>query len=380
MKITGIDTLLLAAPLARPWKFSTFTVSSLPATLVRVRTDEGVIGLGEAFTRQGGHAISEIVHDALAPVVIGRDPNDVEAIWEDMYAVMRPRGHNRGFFMEALSGIDIALWDILGRAAGKPTWQALAGCGRRTVEVYASSVMIGPPEQMARDARGLADRGFRAVKLKLGESVRSDVPRLEAVRSALGTDVDIMIDVNAGLDPASAIALGRAAERLGVFWLEEPVHADDYAGYARIRGALKDVRLAAGECEFTSAGVRLLLERGLVDVIQPDIARAGGFTGCRRIAAVCDAFGAKVAPHTGLSGPVSIAASLHLAAAIPAFMTFEHMIIDNPLARVLPTAAPEPVDGRLVAPTSPGLGIELDDDRLAAFSRNPHLWRSSDSV
>ncbi|HEY8612975.1 MAG TPA: mandelate racemase/muconate lactonizing enzyme family protein [Roseomonas sp.] len=377
MKITAVETLVLDAPLATPWKFSTFSVRSLPATLVRLRTDEGVDGVGEAFTRLGGDAIAEIVHGALAPAVLGRDPNDVEAIWEAMYATMRPRGHTRGYLLEALSGVDIALWDVLGKAAGKPVWQLLAGHGRRTIEAYASSVMINTPEVMARDAAALAARGYRGIKIKLGEGVRVDIPRLEAVRAAVGSEVELMVDVNAGYDSAAAIAFGRAAERLGVFWLEEPCFAEDLTGYARVRDALKDVRLAAGEGEFTSGGFRPFLEGGLLDVLQPDIARAGGFTGCRRIAALADAYGVAYAPHTGLSGPVCIAASIHLAAAIPGFLTFEHMIIDNPLTAVLAAPPPQARDGRIEVPTDPGLGITFDEAVLSSFDRSRAGWRST---
>lgn len=375
MRITAVETIVLDAPLASPWKFSTFSVRSLPATLVRVRTDEGVEGVGEGFTRLGGDAVAEIVHGALAPAVLGRDPRDVEGLYDAMYATMRPRGHTRGYFMEALSGVDIALWDVVGKAADKPVWQLLAGHGRRTIEAYASSVMINAPEVMARDAAALATRGYRGIKIKLGEGVRVDIPRLEAVRAAIGPGVELMVDVNAGYDPAAAIAFGRAAERLGVFWLEEPCFAEDLTGYARVRDALKDVRLAAGECEFTSAGFRPFLERGLLDVLQPDIARAGGFTGCRRIAALADAYGVAYAPHTGLSGPVCIAASFHLAAAIPGFLTFEHMVIDNPLTAVLAEPPPGARDGRIEVPSTPGIGVAFNEIVLASFDRGGKGWR-----
>jgi L-alanine-DL-glutamate epimerase-like enolase superfamily enzyme len=238
-------------------------------------------------------------------------------------------------------------------------------------------VMINDPEIMARDAAALASQGYTAIKIKLGEGVRVDIPRLEAVRAAVGNHVDVMVDLNAGLDPTSAIALGRAAEKLGVYWLEEPVMADDLPGYRRIRSALKDIRLAAGECEFTSSGFIPFFESGLLDVIQPDIARAGGFTGCRRIAALADAYGIAVAPHTGLSGPVSIAASVHLAAAIPAFLTFENMIIDNPLSAVLAAPLAVPEKGILAVSDAPGIGIDFDEEALAKFSCDPTMWRAT---
>lgn len=377
MKIISVETAVLDAPLEKPWRFSTFTVRSVPATLIRIRTDDGLSGTGEAFTRISVGAIESIVHEILAPVVLDKDPHNVEAIWESMYGTMRARGHTRGFMLEAMSGVDIALWDLLGQAAGKPTWQILGGHGRTQFAAYASYVMMDKPEIMARDAAALAARGYTAIKIKLGDGLRRDIPRLEAVRAAVGGAVDLMIDLNAGLDPTDSIALGRVAERLGVYWLEEPVMADDLPGYARIRKALHDIRLSAGECEFTVAGVRPFLEQGLLDVLQPDIARAGGFTGCRRIAALADAYGVAVSPHTGLSGPVAIAASMHLACAVQGFVTFENMVLDNPLRNTLEHPLQEPRDGLLDAPQGPGLGLTFSDDVLKQYALRPRLWRAS---
>jgi L-alanine-DL-glutamate epimerase-like enolase superfamily enzyme len=171
--------------------------------------------------------------------------------------------------------------------------------------------------------------------------------------------------------------LGRAAERLGIYWIEEPVLADDLSGYARVRRALHDTRIAAGEGEFTSSGFRPFFEQGLLDVAQPDIARAGGFTGSRRVAALANAYNIAVAPHTGASGPICIAASMHLAAAIPNFLTFEDMYIYNPLKQILARPLPEQSDGHIAISTMPGLGIEMDENALARFSREKGRWRAS---
>jgi L-alanine-DL-glutamate epimerase-like enolase superfamily enzyme len=377
MKITAVETLVLEAPLEKPWKISTFTLKSLTATAVRIVTDEGISGLGECIARLGAGVSAEVVHEILAPVILGKDPNDVEGIWEDMYRTMRARGHSRGFLLEAISGVDIALWDILGRAAGKPTWQVLAGHGRRSIPAYASSVLLDTPEVMAKESVKLVQAGYLAIKLKVGESVRADIPRIEAVREAVGPGIELMLDCNAGFDPTSAVVFGRAAERLGIYWIEEPVLADDLPGYARVRAALHDVRIAAGEGEFTSAGFRPFFEQGLLDVAQPDIARAGGFTGSRRIAALANAYNIAVAPHTGASGPICIAASMHLAAAIPNFLTFEDMYIYNPLKQILAKPLPEQADGHIMVPTAPGLGIEMDEEALVRFSRDGGKWRSS---
>ena len=374
MKITAIETMELEAPLDTPWKISTFTLKSLTATLVRIKTDEGVSGVGECIARLGPGVSAAVVHEILAPVVLGRSPYDIEALWDDMYRTMRARGHSRGFFVEAIAGVDIALWDLLGHAAGKPTWQVLAGHGRQSLPVYASSILLDTPEVMASEAAKLVQRGYRAIKVKVGQGVREDIPRIEAIRAEVGSDIELMLDANAGYDPTSAIQVGREAEKLGIYWIEEPVLADDLPGYARVRKGLKDIRIAAGEGEFTSAGFRPFFEQGLLDVAQPDIARAGGFTGCRRIAALANAYNIAVAPHTGASGPVCIAASVHLGAAIPNFLTFEDMYIYNPLHEMLSSPLTPQVDGRMAVPTTPGLGFKLDDDALRRFSRHGD-WR-----
>jgi len=375
MKIIAVETLELEAPLDQPWKIATFTLSSLTASLVRIRTDDGVTGIGEAIARLGPGICTAVVHEILAPVLIGQDPRNIEGLWEDMVRTMRPRGHSRGYHLEAIAGVDIALWDLLGQAAGKPVWELLAGHGRRTVPAYASSILIDSPERMAGEAAKLVATGYRAIKMKVGQSLRPDIERIEAVRAATGSGIDIMLDANSGYDPTSAIQIGRAAERLGIYWLEEPVHPDDLPGYRRVRSALKDVRLAAGEGEFTAAGFLPFLEQGLLDVVQPDIARCAGFTGSRRVAALASAYGVQFAPHTGASGPVCIAATLHLAAAVPNLLTFEDMYIHNPLHAVLLKPLPKQTGGRMAMLPGPGLGVALDEEQLTKFSRGK--WRVS---
>lgn len=375
MKITAVETLELVAPLDKPWRIATFELASLTACLVRLRTDAGPVGIGEAIARLGPGVTAAVVHEILAPVLLGRDPGDIEALWEDMYRTMRPRGHSRGYHLEALAGVDIALWDLLGQAQGQPVWKLLAGHGRQTVPAYASSILIDTPEVMVGEARRLVAGGYRAIKVKVGQSVRGDIERIEAIRDAVGPDIDLMLDCNSGYEPTAAIQVGRVAERQGIYWMEEPVHPDDFAGYRRIRSALKDVRLAAGEGEFVAAGFVPYLTEGLLDVVQPDIARCSGFTGARRVAALANAWNLSFAPHTGASGPVCIAATLHLASAVPGLLTFEDMYIHNPLHAILAEPLPRQQDGRIAVPQGPGLGVTLDDAALARFGARG--WRVS---
>lgn len=297
MKIERVEVLELEAPAAVPWRIATARLATLGATVVRLHADDGTTGLGECIVRLGPGVTRAVAEEILAPVVLGRDPFDVESIWDAMLATMRMRGHARGFLVEAMSGVDIALWDMLGRRLGQPVWRLLAGHGRTRLPVYASSILLAEPDAMAREAKDLVGAGFRAVKMKVGEALAVDVARMEAVRAAVGADVEVMLDANSGYDAPTAVAVARAAEGLGMAWLEEPVPPDDLPGYRRVRAGTR-LRLAAGESHFTAGDLRELVAEGLLDVLQPDIARAGGFTGCRRIAALADAWNLAVAPHT----------------------------------------------------------------------------------
>lgn len=369
MKIARVEVLELEAPLAKPWRIATYELKSLLATLVRVHTDEGISGVGECIVRLGPGATRAVIEEVLAPVLVGRDALDIEGRWDDMYRTMRARGHSRGYLVEAIAGVDIALWDIAGKKHGVPVSKLLMGHGRERFPAYASSILLDTPQVMASEAERLAREGYSAIKMKVGGGVRGDMACMSAVREAVGPNVDVMLDANSGFDAPGAIEAGLHAERLRMYWLEEPVVPDDLSGYRRIRTALKSVRLAAGEGEFTSAGFRPFLEEGLLDVVQPDIARCGGFTGCRRVAALADAYNVAVAPHTGASGPVCIAASLHFAAATPRLLTFEHMYIVNPLHEMLASPLPQPKNGSISAPLLPGIGIELDEAALKRFAR-----------
>jgi L-alanine-DL-glutamate epimerase-like enolase superfamily enzyme len=368
VKIERLEVLELEAPAAVPWRIATARLATLGATVVRLHADDGTIGLGECIVRLGPGVTRAVAEEILAPVVLGRDPFDVESIWDAMLATMRMRGHARGFLVEAMSGVDIALWDMLGRRLGEPVWRLLAGHGRRRLPVYASSILLAEPDAMAREAKDLVGAGFRAVKMKVGEALAVDVARMEAVRAAVGADVEVMLDANSGYDAPTAVAVARAAEGLGMAWLEEPVPPDDLPGYRRVRAGTR-LRLAAGESHFTAGDLRELVAEGLLDVLQPDIARAGGFTGCRRIAALADAWNLAIAPHTGASGALCIAATLHLAAATPRFLIFEHMVLDNPLAALLTPPLPRPEAGVLPVPGRPGLGFDLDAAALERFCR-----------
>ena len=340
---------------------------------VQVTTDEGVVGLGESLAREAPEATAAIIEKLLKPIIIGRDPQDIDVLWELMYGSMRTRGHNRGYFVEALSGVDIALWDLLGKASGRPVYRLLGGAyDSERVKAYASSVLYGKPAQMARECQKLVEGGHDQIKVKIGMGEDKDVASLKAIRDEIGYDIDIMVDANSAYSMKEAIRLGRKLEKFECFWFEEPVPPDNIDAYVEISKSL-DIPIAGGESHFLRYDFRDLIARNAIDVAMPDIGRAGGISECRKIASLCVTFGKKYSPHVGLSGAGIRAASLHLSATIPrdVFLTYEYYQIrgqPNPLANDITTRPVERFkDGYVAMPEGDGLGLELDEKQARKF-------------
>jgi L-alanine-DL-glutamate epimerase-like enolase superfamily enzyme len=368
MKISEVKSRVLCAPLREPWKIANATMSKMYATLVYLKSDSGLVGVGECLTRLAPFALANIVEEVLAPILLGRDPFVVERLWEEMYGVMRARGHSKGFMIEAISGVDIALWDLIGKTLEQPIHRLLGSYSSSPLPAYASSILFKEEKAMVEEAEGLAEAGFSGIKLKIGMGLQQDLANVRSLRRALGDGIELMVDANCGYDRIFALRMGRELEGMGISWMEEPLPPEDLEGYAMLSQAL-DLPIAAGESEFTRYGFRELIGKGKVDVIQPDVARAGGITECRRIAALASAYGIPCAPHTGASSAVSIAASLQLSASLPNFLTFEYMYAPNPLREeILVAPISLTSDGRVPVPSGPGLGIELDEGRLEKFT------------
>jgi len=385
MKITDVEPICLLMPIERsiaapisipfPEKLTSVIFSDYRTTLVRVHTDEGISGVGECMVRLAPTATRDIV-DAIKPVLIGADPFDTDVLWEQLWGVMMNRGHNKGFFVEAMSGIDIALWDLLGKALQKPVYKLLGGAYRNRLWVYASSLRFRGLETTLEEAHRLRASGFDAMKIKIGQDRhrwREDIRLVEAVRNAVGPDVTLMVDVNCGYDRNTALMVGRELERLQIYWFEEPLPPDDVEGYVALADAL-DIPVAAGESEFTRYGFKSLITRGAVDIVQPNVSRTGGFSECRKIAAMASTYHIPYAPHTGSSSLVCMAASLHLSCALKDFLIYEYMTSDwardqrNPLRHDLATLpAGDVADGHVVVSDRPGLGIELNEDVVRRY-------------
>ncbi|MGH8720699.1 MAG: mandelate racemase/muconate lactonizing enzyme family protein [Burkholderiales bacterium] len=379
MKLVEVRAHPLASPLETPFAFSQGWVRSRGACLVEVQTDEGLTGWGEALCQglQPPQIAAAAIESALKPLLIGADPLQIEPLWHRMYVQTRDYGM-KGAMLAAISGVDIALWDLAGKILGQPVWRLLGGAHRDRVQIYATGFYRttgqGEAPRLADEARQRAAEGFRFLKIKLGFGVADDLAVMRAVARAIeGRELRLMIDTNHAYGVADAVRLGRALAPLDLRWYEEPVAAEDLAGYRELRAKL-DVPIAGGENEFTVFGFRQLLEARAVDIAQPDVCAAGGFTACRHIAALALAHGVQVNPHVWGSS-VGQAASLHLIGALP--LANPSLFADEPVFEYDCSAHPfreQLVDrplrqrgGWLELPTAPGLGIEVERGALERF-------------
>lgn len=372
MKIARIDVHVLKSPLSQPFAFSQGWVRQRSATLVEITTDDGIVGWGEAFAQglEPPEIAAKAIDVALTPLLLGGDPRHTEVLWHQMYHATRDYGR-KGSIIAAISAIDIALWDIAGKAASLPAHMLLGGAFRSSVEPYATGFYRisgqGEAARLAEEALQHHAAGFRHMKVKLGYGVDDDIAVMDAIgRAIAGLPIRLMVDTNHAYGVAEAVRLGRALERFDLRWYEEPVAPEDLAGYREVRERLS-MPIAGGENEHTLYGFRDLLAARAIDVAQPDIGSAGGFTACRHIATLAQASGVAVNPHVWGSA-VAQAASLQLIAALPVphhalfavepILEYDRSV--HPFRRQLITEPIEVADGRVAIPTRPGLGIEID--------------------
>ena len=370
MKIESVETFVLKAPVPgiSTWKAASFATAFRHAetTLVKITTDDGLYGWGEVHAPVAPEVTKTLIDVLLAPAVTGRDPLDGAAIWDAMYRLMRPRGHALGFMPEAMSGIDIAILDVAGKALGVPTHTLLGGAQRTSVRTYASVLQWIDPEDLPSVAEHHRDRGFTAMKVKIGQDRRADRRRIEAARAAVGDDFDLMADANCRYSAAEALTITEILADQAFVWLEEPVPPEDLAGY-RTLGQKARVAIAGGECECTHYRFAQLLSLGAFDVIQPDICRAGGLTACHRIGVLADAHNVRVAPHVSIGSAIHIAASLQWAASEPSVWIHELPVFENPLVDDLLVEPLQWADGYLQVPSGPGIGVDIRSDVLEKY-------------
>jgi D-galactarolactone cycloisomerase len=367
MKITNIATIRLRA--AIPPEGQVFSRSGVrnyrSTTLVKVDTDEGISGFGSCSGN--GELIEFIVARVLNPLLIGMDPTSIDEIWDKAYV---RGGHKefgtRGVGVVAMSGVDIALWDILGKVRGLPLYQLMGGKYRDKVPVYATALYPEEPSKVARRARTFADQGFQGVKIKVGFDLQQDVRIVRAVRQELGKDFMVMTDANQGYAVDVALKASEAFAEAGIFWLEEPLFVEDIEGHARLREQGKSP-IAVGENLHTCYAFENFVVRHAVDFLQPDVARAGGITEIRKIAVMAGAHKRPISFHTW-GDAIALAASIHLSAAIKECIVMELDYTYNPLRAELLRQPLELQSGYLRPPEGPGLGVELKPDALQRFA------------
>ncbi len=368
MKITDIEGIMLRLPEVKPIGDGCQSV-----LIIRVHTDAGIIGIGEAHTNPMANKaildapLCSVSADGLRSLLVGEDPRDIGRLWDKMYRHTQTYGR-RGLAMHTISGVDIALWDILGKVAGLPVHRLLGGARRPTMPVYASDLSPPSLEATLALARRHKAAGYRAMKFGwggLGGDVRQDLACVAAIRKEVGDDIDIMIDIGTAMPFDDAVRLGRGLADHGVYFLEEPLSPDDIAGYAELV-AMSPTPIATGEKETTQYPYLDLMDRGGLRIIQPDVARVGGISETMRIAAHAEARHVRMIPHCW-STDILVAATLHVATTLRDCPYLEYNATANPLRTDLLLEPIRPVLGVVRVPDRPGLGIELNEAIIARY-------------
>lgn len=374
MRIERVEAIPLSHDLeeGRGYGSSRGTTPERSMALVRLVTDDGVVGWGEAFAPP--KTAATLIEEQLADEVVGMDPFEVESLCERAYTG-EYHFSNHAYFQSALSGIDVAMWDIIGKAVGRPVHKLLGGKSRTELTPYASTMYVtewgqDPVEPM----EAVADEGFTAAKIKIGRGIEDDVERVSTAREILGEDADLMVDFNGNYRADQAIRSARALAEFDLTWIEEPVPPESASAYRKVAQAV-DVPLAAGEAHYGRFEFKRLAEEYGVTVLQPNIGRCGGFSEARAIYKQATTENAIVRPHVWNNG-IGLAAAIQLAAAVPDYPHSENLpeptLLEfdrstNPLRHELLETPFDPTGGTLAVPQVPGLGIEVDEAAVEEF-------------
>ncbi|WP_416899931.1 MAG: mandelate racemase/muconate lactonizing enzyme family protein [Minwuia sp.] len=368
MKITSIRAHPLAAPIDRPFAFSQAWVDTRVGLVVEIETDSGLTGWGDGYGPP--KPLASVIDNIYAPRLTGRSPLPGDAIWEELYNALRDHGQ-RGIAVQALSAIDIALWDLRGKHFGAPVHELMGGPVRREVRAYATGLYRRSDDtaenhaMLREEAQGYLDAGFTAMKTKVGFGFQDDIALVGMLRDVIGDRAELFVDANHGCDRVQAARLARAMEPLDIGWFEEPVAPEDLEGYAELRRSTS-IPIAGGECSFTRHDFRRILEAGAMDIIQPDTASCGGLTEAKRIADMAWTHGLRHNPHVWGTG-IGLAAAMQLLAVLPttapAFGAHQPLLeydsTPHPFRQDL-LVEPIPVaNGVAQVPTGPGLGIKV---------------------
>lgn len=374
MKIDRIETHILRHALETPFQSSFSTFRSREHCLVEVICDDGTSGWGEALGPAGPNAATI---ESMAPLLLGHDPRAIEPAWTRLYTQFRDQGQ-RGLSVTAQSALDIALWDITGKALGIACHVLGGGAHRKRVPAYATGGFrpVGPDrlDTLGQELAGYRAAGFMAAKIKIGFGYHDDLAAIRLAREVLGPGLRLMIDANHGYDTIEAIRLGRAAAEFDIDWFEEPVTPEHLAAYADVRAG-QPIPVAGGETWHTRFGHAQALEARAVDILQPDVAGCGGLTEFRKIAAMAETAGIRVVPHVWGTG-IAVAAALHaLAMLTPVpqrhagsdpWLEFDQTV--NPFRMGILDQPIVQSDGWVAVPDGPGLGVSVNRDALAEWA------------
>jgi len=367
VKISGIESILLSYLPKNPPRDGLSGIPTRDVYLVKITTDEGITGIGEGFALGSLKSTAMIVEEILKPLLIGEDPTQIEGLWQKIYRTTFRVGR-RGIVLAAMSAVDIALWDILGKKAGLPVCKLLGGV-KDSLVAYASAGYYQEGkglDGLAKEMDGYRSQGFRAAKMKVGgESLAADVERVRVAREALGPEVKLAVDANNAWDYSTALRFARAIEKYDILFFEEPLSSDDVQGSIKLARDC-DIPIAGYETEYTRFGLRDLIVQDAVDIVQTDVIWSGGLSEARKIGILASTFGKECIPHFS-AGAVSLAANLHFGASLANINLFELTVDDNPLRSELSLLPIEVRDGIIFVPDRPGLGVELNEKLVERF-------------
>ena len=366
MKITDIRTYPTSFPIpaANRVALGIGTAVKRDAVVVKVTTDEGLVGWGEAHHGRAHTAVAKLIDTTLRQLVLGMDAHDIAGVWQRMYRFqLASHGMGAGACL-AMSGIDMALWDIRGKALGLPLYRLLGG-SRRPIPAYAGGVSLGyqPPQALIEEAKKSIDQGYKALKLRVGDAPARDIERMRAVRQAF-PGVAILTDANIGYAPEDVRVVMPAMDELGIGWLEEPFPAHDHRSYREAKSWGR-TPLAAGENHYTRFEFNRVIEDGAITILQPDLSKTGGITEALRIAALASAWKLPIHPHSSMTG-LNHAATIHFLAAIDNGGYFEGDVSKSNRFRDELVENPGHIDrdGNVFPLDKPGLGLEVNEDFL----------------
>jgi D-galactarolactone cycloisomerase len=380
MKISGLKVHVLENELSKKQAFiwAQARVTKRVAMLVEITTDQGLTGLGEAFCFSP-HAAAAMVEHTFKDLLLGERALDINRLWDKLYAATRMAGQ-KGIAVQALSAIDLALWDLKGKYYDAPVSDLLGGAYRSEVETYATGFYRRDVDDQAQalvdEALGYVEQGYSGMKFKIGFGLADDLAKIRLIRETIGPDKRLMLDANCAYNASEAIWLGKRIEDLDIFWFEEPIPPEDLPGYLELKNQL-NVMIAGGESEFTRFGFRDLVSRRAVDIAQPDLCAVGGFSEIMKVIALCETWAVRCIPHVWGTG-VGLAANLQLQAAMPHFPTSlfpEESLIefDRSPSVLREELVNEPLDmngTKIIIPRRPGLGVSLNREVLERFKVN----------